>query len=52
MHTPDHLQKKLDPKCCKAIFVGYPLESKGYKVYKVDSKHFTRCRDVFSIRTS
>ena len=46
VHTPDHLRKKLDPKCRKAIFVGYPLESKGYKVYEVDAKRFTRCRDV------
>ena len=45
-HTPDHLQKKLDPKCREAIFVGYPLESKGYKVYEVDAKRFTRSRDV------
>ena len=46
VHTPDHLRKKLDPKCRKAIFVGYPLESKGYKVYEVDAKRFRRCRDV------
>ena len=48
VHTPDHLRKKLDPKSRKAIFVGYPLESKGYKVYEVDAKRFTRCRDVFN----
>ena len=46
LHTPDHFRKKLDPKCRKAIFVGYPLESKHYKVYEVDAKRFTRCRDV------
>ena len=46
VHTPDHFRKKLDPKCRKAIFVGYPLESKGYKVYEVDAKRFTRRRDV------
>ena len=46
VHTPDHFSKNLDPKCRKAIFVGYPLESKGYKVYEVDAKRFTRCRDV------
>ena len=46
VHTPDHLRKKLDPKCRKAIFVGYPLESKGYKVYEFGAKRFTRCSDV------
>ena len=46
VHTPDHLRSKLDPKSHKAIFVRYPLESKGYKVYDVDAKCFTRCRDV------
>ena len=46
VHTPDHLRKKPDPKSCKAIFVGYPLKSKGYKVYEVDAKRFTRCRDI------
>ena len=46
VYTPDHLRKKLDPKGRKAVFVGYPLESKGYKVYEVDAKRFTRCRDV------
>ena len=47
VHTPDHLRKKLDPKSHKAIFVRHPLESKGYKVYEVDAKRFTRFRDVF-----
>ena len=46
VHTPDHLRKKLDPKSHKAIFVTHPLESKGYKVYDVDAKRFTRCRDI------
>ena len=32
VHTPDHLRKKLGPKSCKAIFVGYPLESKVYEI--------------------
>ena len=47
VYTPDHSRKKLDSKSRKAIFVGYPLESKGYEVYEVDAKCFTRCRDVF-----
>ena len=43
VHTPDYLRKKLDRKSRKAILVGYPLESKGYKVHM---KCFTSCRDV------
>ena len=46
VHTPDHSRKKLDSKSRKAIFVRYPLESKGYKVYEVDAKCFTSCRDI------
>ena len=46
VHTTDQLRKKLDPKYRKEIFVGYPLESKGYKVYEVEAKRFTRRRDV------
>ena len=39
-------ERSLIPKRRKAVFVGYPLESKGYKVCEVDAKRFTRCRDV------
>ena len=46
VHIPDGLRKKLDPKSFKAIFVGYPSETKGYKVYNIESGKFTRCRNV------
>ena len=46
MHTPDNLRKKLDAKSSKAIFVGYPLDTKGYKVYDLASKRFIRSRNV------
>ena len=46
VHTPDSLRKKLDPKSRKGIFVGYPLDTKGYKVYDIESKTFIRSRKV------
>ena len=46
VHTPDNLRKKLDAKSSKAIFVGYPLDTKGYKVYDLALKRFIRSRNV------
>ena len=40
------MRKKLDAKSSKAIFVGYPLDTKGYKVYDLASKRFIRRRNV------
>ena len=44
--TPDNLRKKLDPKSIKAVFLGYPLGMKGYKLYDLSSKRFIRSRNV------
>ena len=46
VHTPDNLRKKLDAKSSKAIFVGYPLDTKGCKVYDLALKRFIRSRNV------
>ena len=46
VHTPNRLRKKLDPKSTKAIFVGYHLGTKGYKLYDLSSKRFIRSRNV------
>ena len=46
MHVPDSQRKKLDAKSRKAIFVGYPENVKGYKLYDPVSRKFTRSRDV------
>jgi hypothetical protein len=46
VHVPDNQRKKLDAKSRKAIFVGYPESTKGYKLYDPDSHSFIRSRDV------
>ena len=46
VHTQDNLRKKLDQKSIKAIFVGYPLGTKGYKLYELSFKRFIRSRNV------
>ena len=46
VHMPDNLRKKLDPKSNKTIYVGYPLGTKGYKLYDLSSKPFIRSRNV------
>ena len=45
-HVPDNQRKKLDAKSYKAIFVGYPDGSKGYKVFNISNGRFYRTRDV------
>ena len=46
MHTPDSFRQELDPKSKKGILVGYPLDTKGYKIYNIESKKFIRSKDV------
>ncbi len=46
MHTPDSLRQKLNPKARKAIFVGYPNDTNGYKMFDLESKRFVRSRNV------
>ena len=46
VHIPDVLRKKLDPKSYKAVFLGYPEGTKGYKVYDVEKKAFNRSHSV------
>ena len=46
VHTPDSLRTKLEPKAKKAIFVGYPQNTKGYKLYVLEAERFIRSRDV------
>ena len=45
-HTPSNLRRKLDPRSRKAVFIGYPPDTKGYKLYDIESKTFVRSKDV------
>ena len=46
VHTPDSMRRKLDPKSEKGVVVGYPLDTKGYKIYNLELKKFIRSKDV------
>ena len=46
VHVPDERRKKLDPKSFRAIFIGYPDGTKGYKIYDLAGGRFTRSRNV------
>ena len=46
VHIPDQKRGKLDRKSVPCIFVGYPDNSKGYKLYNPESKQMVRSRDV------
>eukprot|EP00112_Aurelia_sp_Birch-Aquarium-sp1_P025251 Seg831.4 transcript_id=Seg831.4/GoldUCD/mRNA.D3Y31 product="Retrovirus-related Pol polyprotein from transposon TNT 1-94" pseudo=true protein_id=Seg831.4/GoldUCD/D3Y31 len=45
-HIPKQQRKKFEEKSRKAVFVGYPDGTKGYKLYDVKSRRFIRSRDV------
>lgn len=42
----DSSKDKFDPRSNKGIFVGYPRESKGYRIWLLDSKKIVVARDV------
>ena len=44
--VPSDKRKKLDPKSRKAVFVGYPTGTKGYKIYDPESETFFRSRNI------
>jgi len=45
-HVPREKRKKLDKKTTKCIFVGYPDNSKGFKLYDPAKQLMFRSRDV------
>ena len=46
VHIPSELRKKLDPKSDKCVFMGYPEDTKGYKLYNLNTKRFLRSRSI------
>ena len=45
-HVPDVKRSKLDEKAEKGILIGYSSQSKGYKVYNINSEKVFISRDV------
>jgi len=44
--VPKHKTKKLDPRCRRAVFMGYSTQSKGYKLWDPESRKMIVSRDV------
>lgn len=45
-HVPKENRRKLDPKSRKCIFLGYDMETKGYRLYDPQAKEVLVSRDV------
>ncbi|CAB4038208.1 Retrovirus-related Pol poly from transposon TNT 1-94 [Paramuricea clavata] len=45
-HIPQKQRKKFDEKSRKAVFIGYPEGTKGYKLYDPSTRKFIRSRDI------
>ena len=45
-HVPKHERLKLDDKARKCIFLGYPTNRKGYRLYNQSSGRVIHSRDV------
>ena len=45
-HVPDEKRRKLDKKSVACVFIGYPNNSKGYKLYDLEARKMIRSRDV------
>lgn len=46
VHIDTEKLKKLDAKSYKAVLVGYPEGTKGYKVFNVETGKFAKSRNV------
>ena len=49
VHVPDQKRAKLVRKSVPCIFLGYPDNNKGYKLYNSESKQIVRSRDVICL---
>ena len=45
-HIPKDERKKLDPKAKKCVLLGYGTETKGYRLYDLQSSRVIYSRDV------
>ncbi len=52
LHVPDEKRKKLDKKSIPCIFVGYPNDSKGYRLYNLIADKMILSRENFNYRLS
>jgi len=46
IHVPDQRRHKLEDKTIRGIFLGYSTQSKGYRVYNLQTKELVISRDV------
>ena len=46
VHIPEVKRRKLDKKALKGVFVGYPVGTKGYKIFDPESRKMLCSRDV------
>ena len=46
IHVPDQRRHKLEDKTIRGIFLGYSTQSKGYRVYNLQTKKLVISRDV------
>ena len=51
VHVPDQQRTKLQPKARKCIFTGYPDDTKGYKLFDIETGKFVRSRNVLFAET-
>ena len=46
VHIPYQRRTKLQPKSQKCVFLGYPDDTKGFKLFNLETNKFIRSRNV------